>query len=475
MKLGPDGLLWYDARYSVLICRECEYAIQKSAIQSHLLRHKIYRDERRGLLAAIAELEILEPEDVPLPPARSPPIHGISIVSGYRCLVSSCGHLCASSKRMKGHHSEIHGQAKSSDFESSAQEVQLQTFFRGNKLRYFEVTAVPTRSNAVVGGNNAQKSGGSGQRHEENVQAPESQALAPDLETLRYFHHFTTEIMLTLPSIDDSADSGNYWTELVVPFALQHQYLMSGLLAIAACHLAALHEPLPSSHGHRQRSAAFAVHFFNTWKGSNWDTSISTDVAKAGTQVACILTCISWTSPELTLDMSDIEAPGLHSASTTAPRTLGARHRRISNLQRPPSSAPSDPADERLNQLHGLTSRMAEALGRPENIHDVLVTLEAIAALIECCELGYSSDGFNASWQTMIAWPAMVAEHFHGLVSADSTAALVVVAHWAAFLVQPVEDCGCWFLRGAAAKMLRVIREQLIQCREGPEVLLLLP
>lgn len=58
LRLGPKELLEYDATYGVIICREYQYAIQQSALQSHLLQHKIFRSERTTLLASIAQLDI---------------------------------------------------------------------------------------------------------------------------------------------------------------------------------------------------------------------------------------------------------------------------------------------------------------------------------------------------------------------------------------------------------------------------------
>ena len=65
--IGAGELLCYNAQHKLLICLECKYAIQKHAVDSHLLRHKIYREERQQLLSAISELELPEPDDVRFP------------------------------------------------------------------------------------------------------------------------------------------------------------------------------------------------------------------------------------------------------------------------------------------------------------------------------------------------------------------------------------------------------------------------
>jgi hypothetical protein len=131
-------LLDYNSTYRVLVCRECQYAIQKSAVSSHLLRHKIYRNDRQRLLNAIAKLDLAEPEDVPLPTPGSLAIDGLPAISGYGCTWDGCDNLCASVKRMKRHLSGVHS-VPNGDF--CPRSVKLQTFFRGTKLRYFEVVS----------------------------------------------------------------------------------------------------------------------------------------------------------------------------------------------------------------------------------------------------------------------------------------------------------------------------------------------
>jgi hypothetical protein len=56
---------------------------------------------------------------------------------------------------------------------------------------------------------------------------------------LRYFHHFATTTSRTLPSSSSSQLQERYWQDAVVSEALQHSWLMQGLLAISAFHMAA--------------------------------------------------------------------------------------------------------------------------------------------------------------------------------------------------------------------------------------------
>jgi hypothetical protein len=102
------NILVYNAQHRVLICRDCQYAVQKSALASHLLRHKIYRTDRQQLLSSVSSLDVLEPEDVLLPGPTSSPVDELPVIDELRCTVAGCEYLYASEKRMKKHRSESH-------------------------------------------------------------------------------------------------------------------------------------------------------------------------------------------------------------------------------------------------------------------------------------------------------------------------------------------------------------------------------
>ena len=522
IRLGPRDLLEYDPRYGVLICRECKHAIQKSALQSHLLRHKIYRNERQRLLSFIAQLDLFEPHHVPLPTPASPPIDALPIISGYRCTAVGCGNLCASSKRMRRHWSEIHGLSEPLNPSSFRRPVKLQTFFRGTKLRYFEVTSPPVEGTAGAAPL-ATTNDDVDERYNEQVHdADIATSLLPpppprrgptpsgtplwssqvnvDLETLRYFHHFATTTSLMLPDVEHPRSATHYWQTDVVLQALRQRWLMYGLLAISACHLAALADDAAIERFHRERSAQFFSEFSARWEETTKPDSgvvafeAEEEAKKAGWQIRCMLRCAQWVLAESTLEEGIIPEPAgfsqLQSITTTvrgfvvpdfALRSGGVRSddddrqevklaeaRRILKLGSS-SDARSlgtisycdNMPSALLNRLRTLPSRMAETFGKPESAQDVLATLSAIAALVECCDTSFASDEVGAAWRGMATWLIKVPDHFNHMVSCHNPAALVVLAHWAASLVERAEHCGCWFLRGSAKKILRQIAQQL--------------
>ncbi|KAF2201413.1 hypothetical protein GQ43DRAFT_415904 [Delitschia confertaspora ATCC 74209] len=470
LRLGPNSLLEYSTRYKVLICLQCQYAIQKSALQSHLLRHKIYRDERQRLLDSIAQLELLEPDNVPLPNPDSPPIAALPIISGFRCIVAGCGNLCASEKRMRRHWSEKHGVGENS--ESLRRPVKLQTFFRGTKLRYFEVTPLGLGDAAGV-------SNFGSQMHDLDTATPippphlstPSQPFQPgiNLETLTYFHHFTSSTISTLPDPD-------YWHTNIIPQALRSQWLMCGLLSITASHMSLLAEGLSIALVHRSRSTQFFSGFSAGW-GKNMSAEIEEveeEVKFSARRIRCIIKCTQWATSTPKVDEEDtlqsiltaIKDFVVPASSPLHPNSLQSNHNdtqkdsftlATSILKIPPPTIPSsaspphnnDPANLPilLSHLSTLPTRMTTVFSRPSSTHDVLSTLSAIAALIECSASSFASNSPTTIFWGMASWLTKVPERFLQMVEQGSLASMVVLAHWVV-LVERAERRGCWFLKG---------------------------
>jgi len=514
IRFGAGDLLIYNSKYGLLICRECQYAIQKNALESHLLRHKIYRGDRQRLLSSIANLDLLEPHHVPIPAPGSPPIDALPILSGYRCTAAGCRHLTASSKRMKRHWSAIHGLAGSVSLSSSfARPVKLQTFFRGTKVSYFEV-ASPTAP--LVNTDDDGDDGDDGEDDHEGceeeghnaitvtpppprVPAPPGTAHDPspadfNLETLTYFHHFITITSLTLPGAEDPQSAKHYWQMHVVLRALRRRWLMCGLLAISAHHLAALADDTMTKQIHRERG----VHFSSEFSTGLWQTigcdsgpeaaEIEEEAKEIGEQIGCLLRCVQWALAEPTFDYELVAPCQLQSIISTlrgcvAPDSTlryssirndghgrqeeffvqGFLHTKSSSHGGKPHPNPSsdNTPSVLLNLLRTLPFRIAEGLGRPESGQDVFATLSAITTAVECCDISFACDEAGAAWQGVATWLANVPDHFNQMVRRHHPAALVVLAHWAAMLVKRAEHVGCWFLKGSAKIIVLQVAGQL--------------
>lgn len=114
IRFGASDLLQYSPKYSLLICRECQYAIPKKKekrAHSHSLRYKIYRGDIQRLPSSIAQkADPLEPHLVPLPLLfRHPSMPSLPILSGYRRTPAGYRRFTTSSARMKSHWTGPHG------------------------------------------------------------------------------------------------------------------------------------------------------------------------------------------------------------------------------------------------------------------------------------------------------------------------------------------------------------------------------
>lgn len=422
-----------------------------------------------------------------------------------------------SSKRMKRHWTEIHGLGGSIPLSSSfARPVKLQTFFRGTKVRYFEVaspTAPLVNSDDDGDGDDDDREDDHEGCEEEGHNAitatppplpprvPASLGITHgpsptnfNLETLTYFHHFITTTSLTLRAAEDPQSAKHYWQMHVLLRALRRHWLMCGLLAISAHHLAALTDDIMTKRIHLERGEQFTSEFstgLGQTTGCDLDleaAGIEEEAKKTGEQIRCLLRCAQWALAEPTFDYDLVPSCQLLSMMSTvrgcvAPDSTlrysgiwNDGHRRQEELSvqgflhtrdsphgvNPHTNSSSDKTPSvLLNLLRALPFRMAEVLGRPESAEDILATLSAITTLVECCHISFACDEAEAAWQGVATWLANVPDHFNQMVGRHDPAALVVLSHWSAILVKRTENVGCWFLKGSAKMIMLQVTRQL--------------
>ncbi|KAL4867110.1 hypothetical protein BDV12DRAFT_210099 [Aspergillus spectabilis] len=496
--LSPTNLLIYNSKYKVLVCRECKYAIQKPALRSHLLRHKIYREKRQRLLSSIAELDILEPDLVATPGLSSAPVDGLPIISGYQCSDDECGYLCASLKRMRMHWRDVHGVRELESLGSWACPVKIQTFFRGTKIRYFEVRASETGATDTETGahdddddndddnDNDDYNNGRDEKTQcesmktqvprlQNCRESSNEPSPPDidLQTMIYFHHFITT-SCALPNHHAVHSGVHYWQVTVVSLALRHKWLMHGLLAISACHMAALADDQKIRRIHHKRATRFFTRFSNGLETiipnpGMAAAGLEDGTRKAGSQIRGILSCALGSHSQVHSIMNalrdTVSSDSLFSQREARYDDNHHQQRSFAEasnaLKTRAHSSTNSIASGEVNRLCTLPSLMAEILGKPDRTDEVLTTLSAIAALVDCCTTSLASDELEAVWRSMTTWLIKVPGQFHDMVAQHRPAALVVVAHWAAFLVKRAEQCGCWFLEGLSRRALLHIGEEL--------------
>lgn len=429
--MSQVNILQYDPRHRILICRECQYAVQPSALDSHLLRHKVYRQTRYDLIAKYSKFDLCDPHDIALPTGKSPPIPGISIIFGFRCGLVGCGHLCASSKRLRKHWTEVHPEERVGK-DGLGEEVSLQTVFRGVHLRYFEVdTSVsPSDDNVIammdteepvnLGG--AKPAGpASSDTDVQIAREPSVDSIsAPiDMDHLRYFHHFTTHIAPTLASSTVSAPpSEQDLGKQLVDAALTSSHLMRVALSVSAAELCLI------AHDRGDAISTHLAYFMNA------DTEVYTFLSTSSSPTAVSLllyeryVSLSWQLAAWRIKTY------LDSLSVSdSPSTLFKTIREL-NLPRIIDRATEIPLHllrdviphQAIQSLEEFPSVIASTYGRPSTTRDTLIVLRSIDLLKRYLLLVHP-------WAAIL-WSRHVSVDFARLVEEKSGPAFMVLDKW---------------------------------------------
>ncbi|KAI9764606.1 MAG: hypothetical protein M1840_008336 [Geoglossum simile] len=140
LQLPRGDIFRYLPDHKVLLCVPCGYAVQPQAITSHLQRkehHDLNRKDRQALRAHALTHNLANPEDVRAPDAGVTAIPGLRPMRGYAC--GFCSHLTANIYSLKEHGRREHDKRRCDGV--YWREVKMQTFFRGNQMRYFIVNS----------------------------------------------------------------------------------------------------------------------------------------------------------------------------------------------------------------------------------------------------------------------------------------------------------------------------------------------
>ncbi|KAI0455920.1 hypothetical protein F5B21DRAFT_177755 [Xylaria acuta] len=253
---GLGGLLAYLPSYGVVICKDCRFAIQPSAFSSHLQNHHILRSARRCILDRLFSLRLLPPDRVGVPASDSRRIADLPVLSGFKCGAAECGYACTSVKRMCQHWSEVHEEPNSKAIKY--RKARLQTFFRGNKIRYFEVEGPKdsqswTQKESQLAINKPSLLSPAGPVDEalDEIQAPPL-----DYQSLLYMHHYTRHSGLFL---NRGNESTTFWLDTIVLEAYKHPFLMHSLLCISAMDKARKATDHTERRNHLQASASYCA------------------------------------------------------------------------------------------------------------------------------------------------------------------------------------------------------------------------
>ncbi|CAH0025377.1 unnamed protein product [Clonostachys rhizophaga] len=231
INIQPQELLYYNKKYQIIICTSCQYAIQPTALDRHLKEiHALHRHRRQPYTDYAARLSLKQPSEllgisIILGEGEDFPVPGLPVISGLQCLDPSCGHLCVSVKRMQSHWKAEHHMSGCAALDW--QSVPLQTFFRGNLLRYFthpalSVVKLPDTSTESV---------------DDQIRAIydawASHADMTEFDTSLLAHYLQS----THLSLANRHGNVRLWQISVPRIATSNSFLRHGILALSAQHL----------------------------------------------------------------------------------------------------------------------------------------------------------------------------------------------------------------------------------------------
>jgi len=461
---SPSQLLHYLPAHRVLICRECRYAIQPSAISRHLKDlHHIYRSDRQELVEYAKELDLPDPGDVLLPSPHEAPVPFLPSESGLACEADGCTHLCVTGKRMKSHWATAHKDVVGS---ASAQwrPVTLQTFFRGNQLRYFIVSG---EASPAPKPEQSSESDSSPPSLVSEVSTPPD--WSPDDVAL--FEHF---MQSTYHDLGNGPASKRAWQTSIPEMAYRHDFLKHGVLACSALHLAHLH---PNDRRRYQMTAAChqarALPQFRTAVGN--PTQENCEAILAFSHLLVVHCFASEEQDEDLLLVKGKHENGLPDwlhvirGSCTMFHTLWPYIQRGSLAplieegvkEEALPLVPENPAHAaRLKELVSLPLFGKTPLVRGEFKDKIIAYAGALMMLSRSYVRVQAAreKGMFTIWTAVHIWPAKIPMDYLELLRAREPAALVLLAHYC-ILLEPLEKA--WYMSGFRKRLLERIYGQL--------------
>lgn len=225
----PAQLLKYFPTYEVLICTSCRHAIKPGGVIRHLKDiHHLSSEERRPYTLHTSSFKLKKPEEVADPSEQDFPMPYLPLEQGWKCQAPGCDYLCVSTKRMETHWPSKHG--CKGDPSQNWSTAPLQTFFRGNMLRYFTSNRdkwperspqIPPKSSYI-----------------RNMQ--DKYGLDP-IDSLALEHYFYS----SWQTFSKDAQTEGIWIHVIADLAYHHRFLLHGILACTALHMAHIY---PAQH-----------------------------------------------------------------------------------------------------------------------------------------------------------------------------------------------------------------------------------
>ncbi|KAJ5478273.1 transcriptional regulator family: Fungal Specific TF [Penicillium desertorum] len=455
----PSQLLHYLPTYRVLICLRCNYAIQPGAVARHLKEiHHLHHLSRRPFVDYVSGFKLSQSSDVVLPDEAQFPIPLLPVQNGLACTFAGCAHLCVTVKRMKQHWMSVH-HISASDLGDFWDPVPLQTFFRGNALRYFTNPAllISTSSDKSDGLTNTTSLTPASTENRES--SPYQTLITSDAGLLDHYRNYTYKTLSCGPETDNAL-------RIIVPqLANQFPFLLHGILSCSSLHLASIdpknrpYYTIQSIQHADQAAPAFR------WATINVDSNNSQAVLAFAFFLVVYALASEPNDQPLFLSKDNNQGEDASSLEwieilrngcsmlcpvwaelTTSPLAP------FTALWRDDLGVPTNPNDPLLITLLSVIPEHNSASTDYYIYRDSAVKLSQAFAFIERC------GSPPTIWDVLNSWPMRVSPEYLALLKHNNPGALLLLAHYA-ILLQPLREE--WFLKGRVMELIDEIARRL--------------
>ncbi|KUJ13438.1 uncharacterized protein LY89DRAFT_622311 [Mollisia scopiformis] len=288
--------------------------------------------------------------------------------------------------------------------------------------------------------------------------------IALDVNNLELLHHYTTTTSITLSA---RPELQQIWQQVVPRLAFAHNFLLHGILAFSALHLAHL-QPERKALLYAEASAHhdLGLHMFQTAM-----TCITPQNCDACFAFSSIIAAYAWASSNETGDLffSDLSTSevnvewvsllrGVHTLlqvagewMTNGPMSLMLQDRHIDPEL---ANAVDSEVSAKLIALRQLCFSPGLNVKDAEVLEKTLILLQEAHGLIASSSIDHEIDAVLVVY----GWPIQVPEAFFTMVKEQRPEALVVLAHYS-LLLNKVNQL--WYMKGMSRRLLKTIHGKL--------------
>ena len=289
---------------------------------------------------------------------------------------------------------------------------------------------------------------------------PNSQLPCLQMPELELLHHFTTETCYTL---SDRPESHELWRVTVPQVAFQHDFLMRGILAIAALHLNCLRPDRQTYWGHlaaKQQDAALSSFrkVMTHMDESNCDAFLA---------LSSLIVVYGFESPKNSDSLgmfnyngqdSDEWLPLIRGVNSIIMsvwpwikngRLNGLLH---DHIQEPPQTELPSVLSEQLSHLENMCDR---ASGGPDAITAYKTTLDTLKLSFVRMN---NRPPYECEVSIAFLWPVLIPQAYITMLNEKRPEALIILAHYCVIL-HHLDDY--WWMRGWARHIINNIHREL--------------